>query len=360
MNLIQELEQSIYRINTASGSGTGFYNAEYDLVITNYHVVEGSLQVSIENGKKDRFLANVVYINPMKDIAFLKVEGMEKPGAFIKTSHNHQCSARDEVLVLGFPYGMPFTVTEGIVSNPKQQVGDGTYIQTDAAVNPGNSGGPIIDKEGNLAGIVTSKFNDADNVGFAIPLEVLQEELELADEISLDSISVGCPSCNGLIEEKTNYCPNCGADVAESYFDAKPLSDLAILLENAIQQMEVNPVLARAGIEYWNFHKGSANIRLFIHGNSYLCATSPLNKLPRKNLADLYEYLLSEDTTPYRLSISDNQIFISYIVHISDLYSSHQERILSEIAGMAQKADDLDDLFVENFGAPMTHYSKSE
>ncbi len=360
MNLIQELQQSIYRINTASGLGTGFYNNEHDLLITNYHVVEGSLQVGVEDGNKNRFLGKVIYVNPAKDLAFLKVEGMEKPAKFVNIEHDHQCSARDEVLVLGFPYGMPFTVTEGIVSNPNQLLGGETYIQTDAAVNPGNSGGPVINKDGDLLGIVTSKFTDADNVGFAIPLAVLKEELELADELSLDGISVGCPSCNGLIEEKTSYCPNCGTDVSESYFEAKPLSELAVLLEKAITQMDINPVLARTGIEYWDFHKGSANIMLFVHNNKYLCATSPLNKLPRKNLAELYEYILTEDVAPYRLSISDNQIYMSYIVHITDLYSSHQERILKEIAGMAQKADDFDDLFVNKFDAPMTNFSKTE
>ncbi len=360
MNLIQQLEQSIYRINTASGTGTGFYDKEHDLVITNFHVVDGSLEVSVENNQKDRFLAKVVYINPRADVAFLKVEAMEAPEQSVNIVHHKECHTRDSVLVLGYPYGMPFTVTEGIVSNPNQILGGDSYIQTDAAINPGNSGGPIIDKEGNLTGIATSKFTDADNVGFAIPAAVLQEELEIANEISFDKISVGCPSCSGIIEEKTDYCPNCGADMESNYFEAKPLSELALMLEESILQMDINPVLARAGVEYWNFHKGSANIRLFIHANNYLCVTSPLNKLPRTKLANLYEYILTQDIAPYRLSISDNQIFISYILHISDLYSSHRDRILKEIADMAQKSDDLDDFFVNEFGAPMTHYSKEQ
>lgn len=360
MNTIQNIEQSIYRINTAYGSGTGFYNADYDIIITNYHVVEGSLQVSVENGDKNRYAAQVSYVNPTRDIAFLKVSALEKPQQAIRIVADMQLSVRDQVLVLGYPYGMPFTVTEGIVSNPRQQVGGDTYIQTDAAVNPGNSGGPVVDKEGQLVGIVTSKFTDADNVGFAIPLEVLQEELEIADAISADAISVGCVSCNGLIEEATEYCPNCGADISTNYFKAKPLSELAGILERAIDKMGIAPVLARSGVEYWNFHKGSANIRLFIHANSFVCATSPMNKLPRKNLAELYEYLLTEDTAPYRLSISDNQIFISYIAHLSDLYSAHQEEVLEHIAQLAQKADDYDDLFVNKFGAPMTQYSRAQ
>ncbi len=359
MNVIKQLEKSIYRINTASGSGTGFYDAEHDLVITNYHVVEGALEVSVEDADKNRLLAKVVFINPSKDIAFLKVDGKLNPERSVTITHGKECYVKDTVLALGYPYGMPFTVTEGIVSNPKQMLSDGIFIQTDAAINPGNSGGPVIDQEGNLVGIATRKFTDADNVGFAIPVCTLHEELELANEISLTGISVGCPSCGGLIEEETDYCPVCGSDMDSGYFKAKPLTELAIILEKAITQMDINPVLARGGVEYWNFHKGSANIRLFIHANNYICATSPLNKLPRTKLAELYEYLLTEDVSPYRLSVSNGQIFISYIIHISDIYSSHQDKILKEIAEMAQKADDLDDLFVNDFGAPMTLYSKS-
>ncbi|MBP2834370.1 serine protease, partial [Aquimarina sp. U1-2] len=95
----------------------------------------------------------------------------------------------------------------------------------------------------------------------------------------------------------------------------------------------------------------------FVYDNNYLFATSPLNDLPRKNLAEVYEYILTADTGKHRLSISNNQIFLSYRIHISDLYSENKEEFLEEIAQLAMKADDLDDMFVNDFGAKMTHYS---
>ncbi|EZH73915.1 hypothetical protein ATO12_13610 [Aquimarina atlantica] len=357
MSIVNNIENSVYRINTSNGSGTGFYSLQDHVIVTNYHVVSGCLTVSIEGQDKNRYLARVVYINQGKDIAFLQAEDLPKPAETILTNHDSETASRDKVLVLGYPYGMPFTVTEGIVSNPRQIIGGSNFIQTDAAINPGNSGGPVINEKGELVGIATSKFSDADNMGFAIPIETLREELEIVSELS-GEYTIGCPSCNSLIEEKTDYCPNCGNDIDEKLFEENPLSDFSLKVEEAITKLDLDPVLARSGRERWYFHQGSAEIRMFVYDNNYLFATSPLNDLPRKNLAEVYTYILTANTGKHRLSISNNQIFLSYRIHISDLYSENKEEFLEDIAQLALKADDLDDMFVNDFGAKMTHYSK--
>lgn len=357
MSTTNIIENSVYRINTANGSGTGFYLDLENVIVTNYHVVNGSLQVSIEGQDKNRYFAEVIYVNPGKDIAFLRANKLPKPVKTVLTNHNNITSTRNKVLVLGYPFGMPFTVTEGIVSNPNQIIDGSNYIQTDAAINPGNSGGPIINEKGELIGIVTSKFTEADNMGFAIPIETLREELEICNELS-DTLTVGCPGCNGLIYEKSNYCPNCGNDVDEKLFEASPLSDFSKKIEEAIVNLNIDPVLARSGRERWYFHQGSAEIRMFVYDNNYFFATSPLNDLPRTNLEALYTYILTKDTGEHRLSISGNQIYLSYRLHISDLYSNHKDVILEGITQLALKADELDDVFVNEFGAKMTQYSK--
>ncbi len=354
---MNKIESSVYKINTANGTGTGFYHEEDDIVITNYHVVAGCHTVSLEGKDKNRYLTKVVYVNPGKDIAFLKAENLPKPADTVLLKHDTVSQTRDRVIVLGYPYGMPFTVTEGIVSNPRQSIGGSYFIQTDAAINPGNSGGPVINEKGELMGIVTSKFSDADNMGFAIPLETLKEELKVVNDLS-NVFTLGCSNCGGLIEEKTDYCPNCGTNVDEKLFEEIALTDFSLKVEEAISKLSINPVLARSGRERWYFHQGSAQIRMFVYDNNYLFATSPLNDLPRKNLAEVYEYILTADTGPHRLSISDNQIYLSYRVHISDLYSEHQDKIQECLVQLAVKADELDNTFVNDFGATMTHYSK--
>ena len=354
---MNSMESSVYRINTANGSGSGFYNLDNNIIITNYHVVAGSLKVGVEGKDKNRYLASVIYVNVDKDIAFLRAKDLPKPEHSTRITHTTQASSRDKVVVLGYPFGMPFTVTEGIISNPKQIINGDDYIQTDAAINPGNSGGPVLNEKGELIGIVTSKFSEADNMGFAIPVETLRQELEVVEELK-DHLSVGCNSCGWLIQEKTSYCPNCGNSFDEHVFEENPLSDFSQKIEQAISKLDINPILARSGSERWFFHQGSAEIRMFVYDRNYLFVTSPLNDLPRQNLADVYQYILTVDTGKHRLSISDNQIFLSYRIHISDLYSENKDEILEDIAQLALKADELDDMFVNEFGATMTHYSK--
>jgi hypothetical protein len=354
---MNNMESSVYKINTANGTGTGFYHKENDIVITNYHVVSGCHTISLEGKDKNRYLTKVLYVNPGKDIAFLRAENLPEPTATVKLNHATVSQTRDRVIVLGYPYGMPFTVTEGIVSNPRQSIGGSHFIQTDAAINPGNSGGPVINEKGELMGMVTSKFSDADNMGFAIPLETLKEELRVVLDLS-NEFTLGCANCGGLIHEKTDYCPHCGSHIDEKLFDEITLSDFSLKVEEAISKLNINPVLARSGRERWYFHQGSAQIRMFVYDNNYLFATSPLNNLPHKNLEAVYEYILTANTGPHRLSISDNQIYLSYRIHISDLYSDHSDEILENLAELATKSDELDNRFVNDFGAEMTHYSK--
>ena len=173
----EELKHAVHKINTASGSGTGFYLKKQNIFVTNYHVVEGNKKVSIENQAKDRYLGHVVYVNPDADVAFLHSASYVPPTE-IPFQQVQEVHSRDKVYVLGFPFGMPYTITEGIVSNENQLMDGKNYIQTDAAVNPGNSGGPVVNEAGMLVGITTAKFTEADNVGFAIPGKVVKEELD--------------------------------------------------------------------------------------------------------------------------------------------------------------------------------------
>lgn len=361
MENIKNIEKSIFRINTGSGKGSGFYLKEQKLFATNYHVVAGFHEVCLEDNKRNRYVAKVVFINPGKDLALLKAEGLDMDAVeeleTIKIDPEITSETRDKVAVLGFPFGMPFTVTEGIISNPSQMLDGRSYIQTDAAVNPGNSGGPMIDEKGNLIGIVSAKFEHADNMGFAIPVNDLVEELEIVSELD-DSFSMGCHSCGCVVHEKADYCPNCGADIDESVFEQLELSSIAGKVEEALKQLDVNPVATRSGRDYWNFHQGSAQIRIFIYGGHYLYVTSPLNDLPRKNLADLYTYILTADQAPYRLTIAENKVYLSYRVHLSDLFSLSDKEVINHISGLATKADELDDVFVNEYGAKMTTYSK--
>ncbi len=356
----QNIFQTVYKINHAGGSGSCFYLKKYDLFVTNYHVVEGFRQVALEDNNKNRYLAQVILVNPSLDIALLTAEGDFSALPEITLAGTEVCLGQ-KINVAGYPFGMPFTATEGTISSPRQLIGDNYYIQTDAAVNPGNSGGPMFNQEGEVVAITTSKLNNADNMGFGIPVASLCTLLEQTGKLNRNVFNIQCNSCEEFISDEDEYCPCCGEKLPENIFQQRGLTELAAFCEKAIENMGINPVVARMGYESWVFHKGSSEIRMFVFQRSYLFCTSPLNILPKKNLEPVLTYLLSaENLYPYQLGLDGNQIYLSYRIHISDIFSEFADEIQNNITNMAFKADEMDNYLAENFGCEFSEYAKKD
>jgi hypothetical protein len=353
------ISKVVFKVNHAGGSGSCFYLKKHNLFITNFHVVEGFHEVSIENTDKDRFLAKVVLINPVADLAFLSTEHDFTHLPELELNLEREVTIGEHINVVGYPFGMPYTITDGTISSPKQLMSGKTYIQTDAAVNPGNSGGPMFDQSNRVIAVTVSKFNDADNMGFGIPVAVLGEMLNHAPTVDRSQFAVECHSCQALITAKTQYCSSCGNKIDDKLFNKRSLTDLAIFCEEAISDMGINPVLARVGNESWRFHRGSSEIRMFVYDGSYLFATSPINILPKQNLEPLLRFLLSADTKPFVLGIYNNEVYLSYRVHLSDVFSEEKEKVKKNIVDLAQKADDLDNYLNETFGCEFSQYAKT-
>src|SRR5690606_26286534 len=119
----------------------------------------------------------------------------------------------------------------------------------------------------------------------------------------------------------------------------------------------INPVLTRQGNEFWEFHVGSSLVRLFIYNRNYLYATSPINGLPTQNMGAMLEETLSMDLGEYKLGIYQKELFISYRVHLADVFSAHQQRVSENIAGLFNKANELDDYFANKYGCPFSIHS---
>ena len=118
----QNIYNAIYKVNHAGGCGSCFYLKQYDLFVTNYHVVEGFRQVAIQDNDKNSFLARVVMVNSVLDIALLSVEGDFSALPDIRLSELKEDAIGQKINVAGYPFGMPFTVTEGTVSSPRQLI----------------------------------------------------------------------------------------------------------------------------------------------------------------------------------------------------------------------------------------------
>jgi serine protease Do len=351
-----EISQSVFKVTTGMGSGSSFYLADKKVFVTNYHVVGSYQQVCLEDATGKRYAARVVLVNPHEDIAFLKINENHL-SASLSIHDAEDWKQGDKVFVAGYPFGMPFTITEGVVSAPRQNMNGRVYIQTDAAVNPGNSGGPIVNQSGRVIGITTSKFNEADNMGFAVPVSALKEEFEGLGKLEGDAFRIVCDSCASLILERSEYCNDCGKPIDVSYFDEPSLTDIGVFCEETISNLGINPVLTRRGGDFWEFHVGSSLVRLFVFRDNYLYATSPINELPTQNVGPFLEEIVSDIYSPYLLGIYQKDLFLSYRVYLSDLFSSHRDEISKNITEFFRKANELDDYFVNKFGCKLSVWS---
>ncbi len=342
--------QSVYKVTQSRGSGSCFYVKDYHLFVTNSHVVEGFREVAIEDHHRNRFPAKVIFANPALDIALLQAEGHFKDLYGLSLAHEEACIG-GKIRVAGYPFGMPFTLTEGTVSAPQQYMDGFYHIQTDAAVNPGNSGGPMLNEKDEVVAITTSKFTNADNMGFGIPVASLYPILEKSGNLDRERLSLQCSCCDAIIPEDEEYCPHCGNRLPFYLFNERRQTELAVYCEQAIEAMGVNPLLARIGDESWTFHCGQSEIRLFVYQQSFLFCTSPINILPKKNFGPLMNYLLTaQDIAPYQLGLDGNQIFLSYRLHLSDVLADKESHLQQKITGMALRADELAHYLAETFG----------
>jgi len=161
--------------------GSGFIISPEGYVITNRHVIENARKGSVKTSNGRVHAVRIVAKSPTADLAVLKIEG-EYP----RLVFGRPPVVGSRVIAMGSPAGLEFTVTEGIVSAIRT-LGNNEYVQTDLSLNPGNSGGPLVNTKGEIVGIVSQKVKGFEGLGFAIaPDEAKQfvaEAIE-ADEIN--------------------------------------------------------------------------------------------------------------------------------------------------------------------------------
>ena len=155
---------------------TGFIIDPSGIIVTNKHVVDGALEMHVMFSNGDRAPARLLAASAMVDVAVVKVD-VDHPLPALKWGNSDKLQVGDPVLTIGNPLGLGTSVSAGIVSALNRNLHDtpfDSYIQTDADINYGNSGGPLVDRNGDVAGIDTALYNPDANggfigIGFAIP-----------------------------------------------------------------------------------------------------------------------------------------------------------------------------------------------
>jgi S1-C subfamily serine protease len=181
----------------ANFRATGFLVDGNGYIITNAHVVQNAKNLIVENKKGDQFYANAVYANTVTDLAILKITdtSFKKVSGLPYTFPKSTAELAEPIFTLGYPreevvYG------EGYLSAKSGYYGDTTSYQISISVNPGNSGGPVIDKDGEVIGIISSKETNADGVVFAIKSKNIYNAL---NEIKKEKdINIKLPTINSL------------------------------------------------------------------------------------------------------------------------------------------------------------------
>jgi len=170
---------------------TGFMITKNGYVVTNYHVITGADSVHLQNHKGESFKANIVFTNPEKDLAILHINDstFKSIKSIPYTFKKQDSDMGEDVYTIGFPrdeavYG------QGYLSSSTGYAGDTLAYQISIPVNPGNSGGPLLDKEGNVIGIISGKQKGLDGAAFAIKTKALMETLNSIPADSLNGKNV--------------------------------------------------------------------------------------------------------------------------------------------------------------------------
>ena len=219
----------------ARGLGSGFIVSQDGLVLTNAHVVRAGGEVIVRLTDKREFKAKVIGTDAQTDVAVLKIDATGLPT--VKIGDPNAVRVGEWVVAIGSPYGFDNSVTAGIVSAKGRALPDGTYvpfIQTDVAVNPGNSGGPLFNMKGEVIGInsqIYSRTGGYQGLSFAIPMDVaanVQTQLVQHGKVTRGRIGVAIQEVN--------------QSLAESFGLKKPAGAL-------VSSVEQDSPAARAGIE---------------------------------------------------------------------------------------------------------------
>jgi S1-C subfamily serine protease len=167
--IIADVIDSVVSVITDAGQGSGAIITDEGHVITNYHVLQGATRAGVMTDDGTTYSVSLLGYDRVNDIAVLKIRSNETFD-YLRFGNSDLVQAGQKVVALGNPAGLSFTATEGIISSPSRIAGDGlAYLQTDVTLNPGNSGGPLINTQGRIIGIVNFKVSGYEGLGFAIP-----------------------------------------------------------------------------------------------------------------------------------------------------------------------------------------------
>lgn len=171
----EEVYKSVFVVYSGNSLGSGFAIGE-NCIVTNAHVIENVHSITLTSYEGDKYTASLLGIDEDKDIAVLIIKDASFP--YLKMTNLSTVKIGDDIYAIGAPKGMAYTLTKGTVSAKERIVENESFIQIDAAINEGNSGGPLLNDAGEVLGINTMKMTDSEGIGLAIPADRIASTLK--------------------------------------------------------------------------------------------------------------------------------------------------------------------------------------
>ena len=234
------------------GLGSGFIVSPDGLILTNAHVVDGAQEVTVKLTDRREFKAKVLGTDPQTDVAVIRIDAKDLP--VVRLGDPSHVKVGEPVLAIGSPYGFENTVTAGIVSAKSRSLPDDTYvpfIQTDVAVNPGNSGGPLFNQRGEVIGInsqIYSQNGGYQGLSFAIPINVatkVEQQLVAHGKVTRGRLGISVQEVNQALAQSFGLPKPSGALVNSVEADS-PAAKAGLKPGDVIVQLD-NDVIDHSG-----------------------------------------------------------------------------------------------------------------
>ena len=239
------------------GQGSGFIVSADGLVLTNAHVVKGATDVTVKLTDRREFRAKVLGADPKTDVAVLKIDAKNLP--VVRMGSTRDLQVGEWVLAIGSPYGFENSVTAGVVSAKGRSLPDDSmvpFIQTDVAVNPGNSGGPLFNARGEVVGInsqIYSRSGGYQGLSFAIPIELaakVKDQIVATGRVEHAQLGVAVQEVNQAFADSFQLDKPEGALVA-SVSKGSPAEKAGLQPGDVIRQINGQAIVASGDLPAW-------------------------------------------------------------------------------------------------------------
>ncbi|MEE0266035.1 MAG: trypsin-like peptidase domain-containing protein [Acutalibacteraceae bacterium] len=248
----EDIYESVFVVYSGNSLGSGFSIGK-DCIVTNAHVIDQTDDVVIKSYSGEEYSAFVVGINQEEDIAILGVDGVGFP--YLTVADSSTINTGDDIYAIGAPKSMAYTLTKGVISAKSREVKGSKYIQIDAPINEGNSGGPLLNAVGQVIGINTLKMIDSEGIGLAIPMEVLRGYLV---DIGLELDEKG----NVISEVTSSESSNNATEAIESEDDESKEKTQDSKLMNVISLIATLSIICNIILSVLLVHKKKKNLDL--------------------------------------------------------------------------------------------------